>query len=138
MKKLLLGLLLVSGLASAQVISNDLISIRIGSVNLKQVEKTEDGTVVDVNSYLYFQNAKYQHISDLKFIWLTSQSKVDKLFEDLNKMLMVPEGTEASLGVFRTYDFATKSLYIQADGGYTRITRKQGYKLAEALAGFEL
>ena len=123
---------------SAQEYKVNKVDLSFYGVHLKQVDKVVDGDVISTSSYIYFKNSKYKHISDLKFIWLRSQESVDKIASDLEKMLAVPDGAEARLGHFNTYDFAPGRMYINAEGGYASINKKKAREFLEALKEFKV
>ena len=138
-KIMFLALIMVGISASAQQFKVDKVNLNFQGIKVMQTQTVEDGEVVRTSSYVYFQNLKYQYVSDLKFIWFYSQENVDNLADDLEKMLTnVPEGAEARLGNFVTYDFAPKVIYINAEGGYNRISRKKAKELLIALRNLKV
>ena len=93
----------------------------------------------DTSVYYYFsyQNAKYQHISDLGSILLSSKkdilelsSKLKEYTETKERVSLVFATNDYSLSL---YDFSNNVYLMDKKGKYTMLTKKQALKLSEAL-----
>lgn len=101
------------------------------------VYQTIVGEDTSVYYYFSFQNAKYQHITDLGSILLSSKKDILELSSKLKEYTETKE--RVSL-VFATndysvslYDFSNNIYLVDKKGKYTIFTKKQALKLSEAL-----
>ncbi|MEX0596761.1 MAG: hypothetical protein WD512_09685 [Candidatus Paceibacterota bacterium] len=76
---------------------------------------------------MYFQNAKYQHITDLKFLYFYNKDEFEKAKELVKMASDWDTEQDISHEVNDIYisTFMKSTLYLSYDGGYTLITPKK-------------
>ena len=131
MKKLLLGLLLMSSISYSQTVERKvLFKSKLGYEIFNSIRE-KDTTTYFAFSY---QNLKYKTITDIGSVFLSKKSELklfaDKLIEFSEKEKGVDFSFSDKRFVIRLYDFS-ELLYIEdSKGKYTNLTKKNAKKLA--------
>ena len=124
----------------SQTVKEDINETRIGTITMN-VSQSVKLPAKDTSSfiYMYFQNAKYQHITDLGSIAIFSKTDLRKFIENLEMCLpfIGSKGKSFHVGNFDVHDFS-KNLYVTTkDGEYTYINQKNVIKWLEWLKAQE-
>lgn len=96
-------------------------------------EKVKDG---DTSVYFHytFQNAKYQHISDIGGIVLMEKDELLLLADNLIKLTEIEKGVsvdeKTKYYTLSRYDFSLEIYLIDKEGKYTIFTKQQAKKFA--------
>lgn len=120
--------------------STDLISNRIGTVkwNFKQMTDLSSN---DTTYYLWggFQNYKYSTITDIKSVFMSSQSQLDELISDLKMVYSEMDKKQSiswdkKLYILKLVNYTDEMYLGDPDGrGYTYLTKRQVEKTIEFL-----
>jgi len=93
----------------------------------------------DTTTFFYFgfQNAKYQHITDIGGIGTSSKEQMKEFAEVLKEYSGKENGIsmeyQTKIGLIYIYDFS-KNVYIQSrDGKYTMMTKKKASAIADEM-----
>ena len=100
-----------------------------------QVYTIEQNVVDDERTYcvwdMYYQNAKYEHISDRAHIMFFSQEEVIKFVEDFELIVSLDKNSDSTIRRDK-YSFRTSPLSIfiyDEDNKYTYLPRNKAIKL---------
>lgn len=98
-----------------------------------------DGDTTHVYS-MYFQNAEYQHITDLKFIYFYKKDE----FEKAKELFKIASEWDTKQDISHTVNdiyistFMKKTLYLSYDGGHTLITPKKLKLLVQEMENIDI
>ena len=132
MKKILLVLFLFqSFIGISQTVSKTISKKKIGYVlnceNTMKIDMSTNDTSYTISCW--FQNQKYQHITDLGSVFMMRKETLDKTISNLKECVkyMDDKSISFSIGQFVIYDFS-KRLYINDDSKYTTLSKKNVLK----------
>ena len=126
MKKILIIIIsLICFQSFSQDISKDLMKKRIGQLNCTYTMTIKNGSDTSYYVSCYFQNMKYQHITDLGYVWMWSGEERDRVVSELNDCLKYVDDktTDYSVGQFSVHG-KMKGVWIYDDSKYVIQNKK--------------
>ena len=126
--------------SQAPTITNVQVEQKVGPFTCK-LQEEKKGTSTNRYLYMHFQNAEYQHITDIASITFYNEEEKDKFISELTEVLTFMDtnrGTAISLGNFRVSSSFPNSMFVYGRGGYTMISKGKAKKLIAFLESVEI
>ena len=135
--RLIIAVMILGLVASAQTTKRTLLKAKFGGVKLEHIQKVTGSDTLDYVVFI-FRNAKYQHLIDYKVIILNRNSDIDVLANQMQWGVdNLESGTVGDYGRVHIYDFA-RQIYLYEDRGNTIISIRNAKKIILWLNAIEL